>query len=93
MIRLEFFERETFAGHKELNHVRSVQTNCIRGRTTQSFQHCLESFRIMAFAILFQGRISKPSHCGAETFDGIVPSQKVFVSACSKVSPSASNVF
>jgi hypothetical protein len=27
MIRLEFFERETFAGHKELNHVRSVQTN------------------------------------------------------------------
>ena len=27
MIRLEFFERETFAGHKELNHVRSVQTH------------------------------------------------------------------
>ena len=27
MIRLEFFERETFAGYKELNHVRSVQTN------------------------------------------------------------------
>ena len=27
MIRLEFFERETFARHKELNHVRSVQTH------------------------------------------------------------------
>ena len=27
MIRLKFFECETFAGHKELNHVRSVQTH------------------------------------------------------------------
>jgi len=78
MIRLEFFERDTFAGYKELNHVRSVQTNHVRGRTTQSFQHCLESFRIIAFAILFQGRASKPSHCEAETFDGIVPNPERF---------------
>jgi len=34
MIRLEFFECETFAGYKELNHVRSVQTNHVRGRTS-----------------------------------------------------------
>ena len=78
MIRLEFFERETFAGHKELNHVRSVQTNQSEEELAQSFQHRLESPWVIALAVLFRGRISKPSHCRAKTFDGIVPSPETF---------------
>jgi hypothetical protein len=53
MIRLEFFERETFAGHKELNHVRSVQTNQSEEELAQSFQHCLESPWVIALAVFF----------------------------------------
>jgi hypothetical protein len=60
----------------------------------QSFQHCLESLRIIAFALLFQCRISRKRRTDEHRL--LMASFRIrrdFVRAYSKISPSASNVF
>ena len=77
MIRLEFFERETFAGHKELNHVRSVQTNQSEEELDSELS-TLPREPVGNRSCSFLLRSHLETRRTVETFDGIVPGPETF---------------
>ena len=61
-------------------------------RAIESFPKRLKSVRAIVFAFFLDRSVPKAAYRGAETLTASFRTRRDFVTACSKISPSASNV-